>query len=42
MVTGEAKAVRKTKGDKVIGGAVNGNGTIKIEVTGTRESGFLA
>lgn len=42
MVTGEAKAVKKTKGDKVIGGAVNGNGTIKIEVTGTGESGFLA
>ena len=42
MVTGEAKAVKKTVGDKVIGGAVNGNGTVKIEVTGTGESGFLA
>src|SRR5690554_247093 len=42
MVTGEAKAVKKTVGDKVIGGAVNGKGTIKIEVTGTGESGFLS
>ena len=42
MVTGEAKAVKKTVGDKVIGGAVNGTGTIKIEVTGTGESGFLS
>lgn len=42
MVTGEAKAVKKAVGDQVIGGAVNGNGTIKIEVTGTGESGFLA
>lgn len=29
-------------GDKVIGGAVNGKGTLKIEVTGTGESGFLS
>lgn len=42
MVTGEAKAVKKAEGDQVIGGAVNGNSTIKIEVTGTGESGFLA
>ena len=42
MVTGEAKAVKKTVGDKVIGGAVNGKGAIKIEVTGTGESGFLS
>src|SRR5690554_982363 len=42
MVTGEAKAVNKKVGDKVIGGAVNGKGTLKIEVTGTGESGFLS
>ena len=42
MVTGEAKAVNKTVGDKVIGGSVNGKGTLKIEVTGTGESGFLS
>lgn len=42
MVTGEAKAISKTIGDKVIGGSVNGSGTITIEVTGTGESGYLA
>lgn len=42
MVTGEAKAVSKNTGDKVIGGSVNGSGAITVEVTGTGESGFLA
>lgn len=42
MVTGEAKEVRKQVQDKVIGGSVNGAGTITIKVTGTGESGYLA
>ena len=42
MVTGEAKAVSKSIGDRVIGGSVNGSGAITVEVTGTGESGFLA
>lgn len=42
MVTGEAKAVAKKTGDKVIGGSINGNGTIEVQVTGTGESGYLA
>lgn len=42
MVTGEAKAVHKAEGDKVIGGSVNGNGSVTVEVTGTGESGYLA
>ncbi|MFK4567757.1 Cu2+-exporting ATPase [Enterococcus sp. UD-01] len=42
VVTGESKTVTKTVRDKVIGGAVNGNGTIEITVTGTGESGYLA
>ncbi|MDR1699381.1 MAG: copper-translocating P-type ATPase [Prevotellaceae bacterium] len=42
MVTGEAKGVNKTVGDRVIGGSVNGSGTITVEVTGTGKSGFLA
>lgn len=42
MVTGEAKGVKKSEGDKVIGGSINGNGTMRVEVTGTGESGFLA
>lgn len=42
LVTGEAKAVAKSKGSQVIGGSVNGNGTLTVEVTGTGETGFLA
>ncbi|QIK70943.1 copper-translocating P-type ATPase [Erysipelothrix sp. HDW6C] len=42
MITGEARAVKKNVGDKVIGGSVNGSGTITVEVTGTGESGYLS
>ena len=42
MVTGEAKDVQKEAKDKVIGGSVNGSGTIIVEVTGTGESGYLS
>ncbi|UIF28984.1 copper-translocating P-type ATPase [Levilactobacillus brevis] len=42
LVTGESKAVHKTIGDAVIGGAVNGDGTITAKVTGTGDSGYLA
>ena len=33
MITGESKPISKTKGDKVIGGSINFNGTIKIKVS---------
>lgn len=42
MVTGEAKGVGKKTGDRVIGGSINGDGTIEVQVTGTGESGYLA
>nr|WP_313468402.1 copper-translocating P-type ATPase [Carnobacterium sp.] len=42
MVTGEAKDVTKKEQDKVIGGSINGSGTISIDVTGTGESGYLS
>lgn len=42
MVTGEAKEVKKNRGDKVIGGSVNGSGTLTIEVSGTGDTGYLA
>ena len=42
LVTGEAKAVDKKQGDQVIGGTVNGDGTLTVRVTGTGESGYLA
>lgn len=39
MLTGESKPVRKIKGDKVIAGALNGNGSLKIKVShGARDS----
>ncbi len=41
-VTGESKGVMKDVDDKVIGGSVNGQGTIEITVTGTGESSYLA
>ena len=42
LVTGEAKAIHKAEGDRVIGGSVNGDGVIEIKVTGTGESGYLS
>ncbi|MDU5332908.1 copper-translocating P-type ATPase [Enterococcus sp.] len=41
-VTGESKGVQKNVGDSVIGGSVNGDGTIRVKVTGTGEDGYLA
>jgi Cu2+-exporting ATPase len=42
MLTGESKPVFKTKNDTVIGGSVNGEGSIHIEVMKTGEESFLA
>lgn len=42
LVTGESKAVKKAPGDALIGGAVNGTGTLTAKVTGTGDSGYLA
>lgn len=41
MLTGESKPVRKTNGEKVIGGSVNGNGAVKIKVTGSGNDSYL-
>lgn len=41
-VTGESKGIKKRANDKVIGGSINGDGMIEIEVTGTGENGYLA
>ena len=41
-MTGESKGVQKSVGDPVIGGSVNGDGTIRVKVTGTGEDGYLA
>ncbi|RVU55156.1 copper-translocating P-type ATPase [Anaerosphaera multitolerans] len=42
MLTGESKEVSKKEGDSVIGGSLNGAGSIKVKVTGTGETGYLA
>lgn len=42
MLTGESKPVRKSKGDKVIGGSVNGEGSLSVEVQRTGEDSFLS
>ncbi len=42
MVTGESVPVKKTVGDEVIGGAINGEGILRIEVTRTGEDTFLS
>lgn len=41
MLTGESKPVKKEKGDKVIGGSVNGNGSLKVKVMSTGKDSYL-
>jgi len=41
MLTGESKPVRKGLNDKVIGGAINGNGSIKVRVLHTGKDSYL-
>ena len=40
-VTGEPIPVEKTKGDDVVGGSINGTGTLLIKVTAVGEESFL-
>jgi P-type Cu2+ transporter len=41
MLTGESKPVRKEKEDKVIGGSINGNGSLKVKVLHTGKDSYL-
>lgn len=41
MLTGESKPVKKGKGQQVIGGAINGNGSIKVKVVHTGKDSYL-
>lgn len=41
MLTGESKPVKKKKDDHVIGGSVNGNGSLKIKVLHTGKDSYL-
>jgi len=42
MVTGEAKPVKKAKDDKVIGGTINGNGSLTVRVKQIGEDAYLS
>jgi Cu2+-exporting ATPase len=42
MLTGESKPVQKIKGDKVIAGSLNGNGSIKIKVSHGAKDSYLS
>lgn len=42
MLTGESKPVSKKEGDEVVGGSINGEGSIKIEVEKTGDETFLS
>lgn len=42
MITGESRPVKKAPGETVIAGTVNGEGSLRVEVTGTGERTTLA
>ena len=42
MLTGESSLVEKKQDDEVIGGAVNGDGSLTVEVTKTGDESFLS
>ena len=41
LVTGEAGPVEKAEGDSVIGGSINGTGTLLVKITAVGEGSFL-
>lgn len=42
MLTGESKPVQRVKGDKVIAGSINGNGSIRITVSHSAKDSYLS
>ncbi len=42
MLTGESRPVRRAPGDRVIGGALNGEGALTVRVTATGQETYLA
>jgi len=42
MITGESKPVRKEPGDKIIGGTINRDGSLRVRVTATGDDTALA
>ena len=42
MITGESKPIEKSEGDSVIGGTINGDGSLRVRITATGENTSLA
>jgi len=42
MVTGESKPAKKSKDEKVIGGTINGNGSLKVKVQQVGDEAYLS
>ena len=42
MLTGESEPVKRIKGDKVIAGSINGNGSFKVTVSHTSKDSYLS
>jgi Cu2+-exporting ATPase len=42
MLTGESAPVKKQRGDKIIAGSINGNGSIKVKVTHASKDSYLS
>jgi Cu2+-exporting ATPase len=42
MLTGESKPIQKIKGDKVIAGSINGNGSFKVTVSHAAKDSYLS
>ncbi|MBX2956308.1 MAG: cadmium-translocating P-type ATPase [Cyclobacteriaceae bacterium] len=42
MLTGESQPVEKSKGEKVIAGSINGNGSLKVEVLHGNKDSYLS
>jgi Cu2+-exporting ATPase len=42
MITGESRPVKKDEGDNVIAGTINGEGSLRVEVTGTGDDTKLS
>jgi Cu2+-exporting ATPase len=42
MLTGESRPVEKTQGDRVIGGSINGDGSLELRVEGSGDDSYLS
>lgn len=42
MLTGESKPIKRENGDRVIGGSINGNGSLQVQVQHTGKDSYLS